>query len=51
MYRKGFTLIEIMIAIMVFAIGILTVLRVMTQNTVLLAHSKDKIQASLLARE
>lgn len=51
MYRRGFTLIEIMIAIMVFAIGILTVLRVMTQNTVLLAHSKDKIQASLLARE
>lgn len=48
---RGFTFIEIMIVILVFSIGILTVLRTMTQNLSLVANAQTKITASMLAKE
>ena len=48
---RGFTFIEIMIVILVFSIGILTVLRTMTQNLALVAQAQTKITASMLAKE
>ena len=52
MKRKfAFTLIEILIAISVFAIGILAVLRVLTGNLSTLDTANIKLQATVLAKE
>lgn len=47
----AFTLIEILIAISVFAIGILAVLRVLTGNLSTLDTANIKLQATVLAKE
>ena len=49
--RLAFTLIEILIAISVFAIGILAVLRVLTGNLSTLDTANIKLQATVLAKE
>ena len=49
--KKAFTLIEMLIAISVFAIGILAVLRVLTGNISVLDRTNIKLQATVLAKE
>lgn len=49
--KLAFTLIEILIAISVFAIGILAVLRVLTGNLSVLDTANIKLQATVLAKE
>lgn len=49
--KLAFTLIEILIAISVFAIGILAVLRVLTGNLSTLDTANIKLQATVLAKE
>ena len=49
--KKAFTLLEILIAISVFAIGILAVLRVLTGNISVLDRTNIKLQATVLAKE
>lgn len=49
--KLAFTLIEILIAISVFAIGILAVLRVLTWNLSTLDSTNIKLQATVLAKE
>lgn len=49
--KLAFTLIEILIAISVFAIGILAVLRVLTWNLSVLDTTNIKLQATVLAKE
>ena len=49
--KLAFTLIEILIAISVFAIGILAVLRVLTGNLSTLDTTNIKLQATVLAKE
>ena len=51
MKRYWFTFIEIMIAIVVFSVGILAVLQVMTKNLSLVASSQVKTSAAMLAQE
>ena len=52
MYKKfGFTFIEVMIAITVFAIGVLAVLRLITQNLVTLDITQMRTSATFLAKE
>lgn len=52
MSKKGaFTFIEVMIAIVVFSIGILTVLKMVTNNLETMDKNNVKIQATLLAKE
>ena len=47
----AFTFIEILVAITVFAIGVLAVLRLITQNLVTLDHTQDRTTATFLAKE
>jgi len=49
--KSAFTLIEIMIAISVFAIGVLAVLRLITQNLVTLEQTQARTTATFLAKE
>ena len=49
--KSAFTLIEILIAIAVFSIGILTVLRLITWNMAAIDKVKIKTQATILAKE
>lgn len=49
--KKWFTFIEITLAILVFSIGILAVLSVMTNNLSLVKYAQLKTQGSLLAQE
>ena len=49
--RSGFTFIEVMIAIIVFAIGVLAVLRLITQNLVTLDITQSRTTATFLAKE
>lgn len=49
--KFAFTLIEVLIAITVFAIGVLAVLRVLTWNLWILDHAKMKLQSTVLAKE
>ncbi len=52
MYKKSaFTFIEVMIAITVFAIGVLAVLRLITQNLVTLDITQMRSNATFLAKE
>ncbi len=51
MHKKGVTLIEIVIALFVFAVGILAVVRVITTNISVIDTMKLKIQAQSLAKE
>ncbi len=49
--KSAFTLIEVMIAITVFAIGVLAVLRLITQNLVTLDTTQSRTMATFLAKE
>ncbi|EKD25564.1 MAG: hypothetical protein ACD_80C00016G0001 [uncultured bacterium (gcode 4)] len=49
--KSAFTLIEVMIAITVFAIGVLAVLRLITQNLVTLDATQSRTMATFLAKE
>lgn len=49
--KIAFTLIEMLIAITVFAIGVLAVLRVLTWNLSILDHTEMKLQSTVLAKE
>lgn len=49
--KVAFTLIEMLIAITVFAIGVLAVLRVLTWNLSILDHAEMKLQSTVLAKE
>jgi len=49
--KSAFTLIEVMIAITVFAIGVLAVLRLITQNLVTLDITQSRTTATFLAKE
>ncbi len=49
--NKAFTFIEIMIAIVIFSIGILAVLKLVTDNLEQMDKNNVKIQATLLAKE
>ena len=52
MYKKSaFTFIEVIIAITVFAIGVLAVLRLITQNLVMLDVTQSRMTATFLAKE
>ena len=49
--KFAFTLVEILIAITVFAIGILAVLRILTWNLSIMDHTDMKLQSTVLAKE
>ena len=49
--KSAFTFIEVIIAITVFAIGILAVLRLITQNLVSLDITQSRMTATFLAKE
>lgn len=49
--KKAFTLMEIMIAILVFSIWILAVLRVITWNLSVMDYTNRKLQSTVLAKE
>ena len=49
--KYAFTLIEIMIAIVVFAIGVLAVLRVLTWDLSLMDHTDMKLQSTVFWKE
>jgi len=49
--KLWFTLIEMLIAITVFAIGVLAVLRVITWNLSIMDHTDMKLQSTVLAKE
>lgn len=49
--KSGFTFIEVIIAIAVFAIGVLAVLRLITQNLVTLDITQMRTNATFLAKE
>ncbi len=49
--KSAFTFIEVIIAITVFAIGVLAVLRLITQNLVTLDNTQSRTTATLLAKE
>jgi len=49
--KSAFTFIEIMIAIVIFSIGILTVLKLVTDNLEQMDKNNVKVQATLLAKE
>jgi len=49
--RSAFTFIEVIIAITVFAIGVLAVLRLITQNLVTLDITQSRTTATFLAKE
>lgn len=51
MHKKGMTLIEVLIALFVFAVGILAVVRVITTNITVIDTMKVRIQAQSLAKE
>ena len=49
--KSAFTLIEVIIAITVFAIGVLAVLRLIVQNLVTLDNTQMRTTATFLAKE
>ena len=49
--KSAFTLIEVIIAITVFAVGVLAVLRLITQNLVTLDKTEARTTATFLAKE
>ena len=49
--KSAFTFIEVMIAIVIFSVGILTVMRLITDNLETMDQNNLKIQATLLAKE
>ena len=49
--KLAFTLIEMLIAITVFAIGVLAVLRILTWNLSIMDHTNMKLQSTVLAKE
>lgn len=48
-YQKAFTLIEVLVALAVLAIGMMTLVKVATQNTIQTAYLKDKTLAQWVA--
>lgn len=51
MQKRGLTLIEIIIALFVFAVGTLAVVKVITTNISVIDRMKLKLQAQSLAKE
>ncbi|MDD3262809.1 MAG: prepilin-type N-terminal cleavage/methylation domain-containing protein [Candidatus Absconditabacteria bacterium] len=51
MNKKGFTLIEVMIVLLVFSIGVLAVLRLILHNMETMSQLEAKSTATLLAKE
>jgi prepilin-type N-terminal cleavage/methylation domain-containing protein len=49
--KSAFTFIEVIIAITVFSIGVLAVLRLITQNLVILDVTEARTTATFLAKE
>jgi len=49
--KKGFTILEVMIAIAVFSVGILSVLQLIIKNMVVVDTAKQKTFATFLAKE
>jgi prepilin-type N-terminal cleavage/methylation domain-containing protein len=49
--KFAFTFIEVLVAITVFAIGVLAVLRLITQNLVTLDITQSRMMATFLAKE
>jgi prepilin-type N-terminal cleavage/methylation domain-containing protein len=49
--KSGITLIEVIIAIVIFGIGILSIMKVLGNNILIIQHTKLKTQATLLAKE
>jgi len=49
--KSAFTFIEVIIAITVFAVGVLAVLRLITQNLVTLDVTEARTTATFLAKE
>jgi prepilin-type N-terminal cleavage/methylation domain-containing protein len=49
--KSAFTFIEVIIAITVFAIGVLAVLRLISQNLIALDATQLRTSATLLAKE
>ncbi len=49
--KSAFTFIEVMIAIVIFSVGILTIMRLITDNLETMDKNNIKIQATLLAKE
>lgn len=49
--KSAFTFIEMLVAITVFAIGVLAVLRLVTQNLATLDITQTRTTATLLAKE
>ena len=49
--KSAFTFIEVIIAIAVFAVGVLSVLRLITQNLALLDTTQIRTTATFLAKE
>jgi prepilin-type N-terminal cleavage/methylation domain-containing protein len=49
--KQAFTFIEVIIAIVVFAIGILAVLSLLTNNLKFMDRNNLRLQATLLAKE
>ena len=48
-YQKAFTLLEVLVALAVLAIGMMTLVKVATQNTIQTAYLKDKTLAQWVA--
>lgn len=51
LHYNGLSLIEILIAIAVFGIGIISILQIITSNVGLIDHTTIQTQASLLTKE
>jgi prepilin-type N-terminal cleavage/methylation domain-containing protein len=49
--KTAFTFIEVMVAIVVFSIGILAVLKLVTNNLETMDKNNVRVQATLLAKE
>jgi Tfp pilus assembly protein PilV len=49
--KSGITLVEVIIAIVVFGVGILSILKILGSNIIIIQHTKFKAQATLLAKE
>lgn len=49
--KSGITLVEVIIAIVVFGVGILSILKILGNNILIIQHTKLKTQATMLAKE
>ena len=49
--KSGITLVEVIIAIVIFGVGILSILKILGNNILIIQHTKLKTQATMLAKE